>query len=425
MKLHLFRLALVLSLVPLAHAQHDDCSQATPIAGAGLFPFSTIGATDSGQMSNCNVQASHDAWFAWTPAVTDNYLFSICDPDFPSVLSLREGCGNNQQLVCDDGFDYGQHVCGGSLFDSAVFANGLTAGTTYWIQIDGWGSANPNTGTGLLEIQTVTPPPNDECATPQPVSGQGTSHLTTYGATTGVEGQSEAACGGTGIDYDLWYEWTADADGLARVSTCSSTGDTKFAVYPAAGCPLPGSALACNDDQCGLLSVLELPVTSGTSYLIQLGDAPGALANDVTLQITISSIGPGPGTNYCATLPLSTGVCTITATGSTSIAANDLILSVANLPNQPGLFIAGPNATELPFFNGYLCVGFAGLQRFGTINIPSNGLIVQPVDLATAAPGGLSVVAGQAFHYQRWNRDPAGEAYLAGFTDGYRIVYTP
>ena len=76
--------------------------------------------------------------------------------------------------------------------------------------------------------------------------------------------------------------------------------------------------------------------------------------------------------------------------GSTSVSANDLVLSADNMPDQPGIFIAGPTADQAPFFNGFLCINPNGLQRFSDTTAASGGVITEFVDLATSAPGGGS-----------------------------------
>ncbi|TDJ65972.1 MAG: hypothetical protein E2O39_17240 [Planctomycetota bacterium] len=134
----------------------------------------------------------------------------------------------------------------------------------------------------------------------------------------------------------------------------------------------------------------------------------------------------GLGTNYCISTPNSTGAAaTISASGSGSVSANDLVLTANSLPSQPGIFIAGPNSAQIPFFNGFLCIDPIGLQRFSNTAAAAGGMITEAVDIATSAPGGLNVMAGSSYFFQRWNRDPAGGGLNANFSDGIEIVYTP
>ena len=110
---------------------------------------------------------------------------------------------------------------------------------------------------------------------------------------------------------------------------------------------------------------------------------------------------------------------------STSISANDLVLTADSLPAQPGIFIAGPTTAQIPFFNGFLCVAPTGLQRFINVSAPVGGVVTEAVDIATSAQGGLNVSAGSSYFYQRWNRDPAAGGGAANFSDGLEIAYTP
>lgn len=135
-------------------------------------------------------------------------------------------------------------------------------------------------------LQVVPPAPGgwlggtDDCVTPMPIAGQGTFSFDQTTATTGTQGQSESLCfafGTSAIENDVWFCWTADADGCAEVSTCGVTAtDTKIAAYPGCGCPASGTALACNDDACGLQSTIGFPVSNGTTYTLQVGTFPGA-----------------------------------------------------------------------------------------------------------------------------------------------------
>ncbi len=134
----------------------------------------------------------------------------------------------------------------------------------------------------------------------------------------------------------------------------------------------------------------------------------------------------GIGTNYCLSSTNSTGsASTISGSGTASITANDFVLRADNLPSQPGIFIAGPGQAQVPFFNGFLCIAPQGLQRFLNIGSPVGGSITEAVDYGTSALGGLNVVAGSSYNYQRWNRDPAAGGGNANFSDGLEITHTP
>ena len=145
-----------------------------------------------------------------------------------------------------------------------------------------------------------------------------------------------------------------------------------------------------------------------------------------------------PGTNYGSSPIFSTGAPSqMSATGSSSIGANDLVISADNLPfPQPGIFIAGPTQASTALYCGNLLIDSTGLQNFNNTAGPgANGVVTEAVDYGTSSTGGLNVIAGSTMNYQRWNRDPQGDmicngtgmgspSNTANFSDGYSILLT-
>jgi len=76
----------------------------------------------------------------------------------------------------------------------------------------------------LVSLALTTPllaQGSDSCSSPTSISGQGDFAFNSSSATTGSQGQNEAQCdqfGTTGIDRDVWFVWTAPADGFATLS---------------------------------------------------------------------------------------------------------------------------------------------------------------------------------------------------------------
>ncbi|MEZ6016941.1 MAG: hypothetical protein R3F49_17615 [Planctomycetota bacterium] len=72
------------------------------------------------------------------------------------------------------------------------------------------------------------------------------------------------------IGADVWFQWTATRTGDARFAVCGANFDTKLGLWRGTQC---GSLapLACNDDACGLQSIIVYPVTLGQTYFVQLG----------------------------------------------------------------------------------------------------------------------------------------------------------
>jgi hypothetical protein len=121
---------------------------------------------------------------------------------------------------------------------------------------------------------------NDDCTlagTTDAISGVGSFVFDNTTATIDpAVGQLEAECsewGFTQVPQDVWFEWTAAADGLVLISTVGGTTvDTKIGVYPTSGCPAIGTAVACNDDASGTFqSEVVFAVTTGDTFMIQIG----------------------------------------------------------------------------------------------------------------------------------------------------------
>ena len=131
----------------------------------------------------------------------------------------------------------------------------------------------------LLSIVAVpafaVPPPNDNCATPLAISGNGLFPFDNTMATISFWGQNNPNCLASGlmeIDADLWYCWTAPCTGTVTITTCGlTTVDTKIAFYNN-NCVCPTTtALCCNDDFCGFQTSINCEVVCGQKYMIQLG----------------------------------------------------------------------------------------------------------------------------------------------------------
>jgi hypothetical protein len=145
---------------------------------------------------------------------------------------------------------------------------------------------------------------SDDCATAAPISGAGTFAVNTAGATDSP--QQTGAC--VPAHNDVWFAWTATQSGSTRVQLCGGASvDTVLAVWPGPACPPAGAQLACNDDSCGLQSLVSFTATAGSVYLIQVGafgatttfsgafavDFPAPSGNDVCANAAVIS-GPGP-----------------------------------------------------------------------------------------------------------------------------------
>lgn len=133
---------------------------------------------------------------------------------------------------------------------------------------------------------------------------------------------------------------------------------------------------------------------------------------------------PAPNT-YCVTSPNSAGPgALISSSGSTSITANNLVLTATGAPhNQNGIFYFGPNQIMAPFGDGFRCVG-GGVMRLGIVNAGPTGTFNKAIDY-TNLPGNGHIESGDAWNFQCWYRDPAAGMSGYNFSNGLHVFFCP
>jgi hypothetical protein len=133
---------------------------------------------------------------------------------------------------------------------------------------------------------------------------------------------------------------------------------------------------------------------------------------------------PAP-TNYCVISPNSAGPgAVIGYSGSTSIVANDFVLTASGCPaNKFGLFIYGPNQASIPFGNGVRCVANP-FYRLHTLTTTPAGTATLPVDYNNL-PAGQPITSGSIENFQFWFRDPAAGGGFFNLTNGLNAVFCP
>ena len=140
----------------------------------------------------------------------------------------------------------------------------------------------------------------------------------------------------------------------------------------------------------------------------------------------------GGGVTYCHAAVNSTGSgAMIGNSGSTSVSANDLVLTVTgSVPNSMGLFFYGGAPAHIPFGDGVRCVkaGEAGIYRLLPA-VPSGALgdVSRPVDYNDAPmdSGGGKVLAGDTWFFQYWYRDVPAGASGFNLSNGLAVTFLP
>ncbi|MBK7641440.1 MAG: hypothetical protein IPJ19_00075 [Planctomycetes bacterium] len=312
---------------------NDECTAATAISGNGSFPFDSTAATTSvdGQAETAclffgSTAIDHDLWYAWTAPVTGTATYEVCGgSSMDSKIAVYSGSScptSGSALACNDDF------C--ALQSSVTFP--VIGGSSYMLQLGTFPGASGGTGTFSVNVAPAANP--DDCSTPTAISGNGVFPFDNSAATTGTEGQSEAAClffGSTGLDNDVWYAWTAGNSGTATFSLCTlSTMDSKIAVYDGSSCP-SSAALACNDDSCSLQSSLTFAAVAGNTYMLQIGNFPGGTGAVGSFSMNVVTSGPANDNCSAATLISGLGTFPFDTTGATTSAQQGGACGTSNL----------------------------------------------------------------------------------------------
>ena len=98
------------------------------------------------------------------------------------------------------------------------------------------------------------------------------------------------------------------------------------------------------------------------------------------------------------------GGATLGWTGTSSVALDDLVLTVTGgLPSQPGMFVQGANTQGIPFKDGFFCMGNPTV-RLEVAFLDPGGATSSAGSIVTLGTVGI----GDERYYQYWYRDPGG-----------------
>jgi hypothetical protein len=117
----------------------------------------TIGLTDDLQPSNCGFPGgAPDAVYVYTPSVNQVITVSLCDAtDYDSTVYVLAGACPGPEIACND------DNCG---LQSQIDTLAVTAGTPYYIIIDGYSSSSGNYSLSVEEfiVQECPCPPGSD-----------------------------------------------------------------------------------------------------------------------------------------------------------------------------------------------------------------------------------------------------------------------
>jgi hypothetical protein len=287
---------------------NDNFIQAIPLSG----PSGTVGghnrcATREPGEPGDPRGGGRTVWWCWTAPANGCYFFHTVGSSFDTVMcAYRYGGGGLASLIqvgnCSDDSS-GKGVASRVEFKA-------TAGTIYWIQVDGFAA---NEGDIALNWgPDFTPPSNDSFAMALGLAGAaGTARGNNCNATDENAEDEPVNSGRT-----VWWRWVAPANvnGCVWFTTSGSDFDTLLCVFTGAALNSL-TPVGCVDDGTGkgALSRVEFNATSGTVYWIRvdgfesqsgtivLNWASGAPANDSFANATVlGNSGSVAGQNRCS-----------------------------------------------------------------------------------------------------------------------------
>ena len=226
------------------------------------LPFSDIGQTTCGRVDDYDntdlgyYDGGEDIIYEITVS-TSVYVNITLDPKSSSYtgIGLFDLCPSDPSAVALE------KSTSSSAAPHGIVCAALEPGN-YYIMVDTWPSPDciPEFDLTIEEATGCDAPENDDCANAEVIGDVFELPFNTDLATFDGSGDCQDA-------DNLWYEYTATCDGVATISLCGSSYDTKLGVWDACG----GTLLDCNDDACGAQSEVEIYVTVGQVLVIEVG----------------------------------------------------------------------------------------------------------------------------------------------------------
>ncbi|MFT7667810.1 MAG: hypothetical protein ACI8X5_000494 [Planctomycetota bacterium] len=130
--------------------------------------------------------------------------------------------------------------------------------------------------------------------------------------------------------------------------------------------------------------------------------------------------------SYCMSLDNSGGGSALmSSTGTTSVASNRFVLSCSgSVPNTPGLFFYGQSELQVPFGDGFRCVG-GQIFRTNAIVSDSFGLAQTSIDFGNPMVAEGQITGGSVWKFQFWFRDTPANASGFNLSDGLSVTFLP
>jgi hypothetical protein len=350
------------------------------------------------------------------------------------------GCGDAPQFY----YAFTEQTCGAITFPSGAPASHLDAavGVQQFVFQDnfqtdqGWVPTNLGASTGDWQRGVPVNDPNWAYDPATDGDGSGMCWLTqNQVGNTDVDGgavrlmspQLDLSGGSVIVDYKFYLNLTVADGSDALVAEISANGTSGPWVEIARHNQNLGTSWSSNSISGSAIQALG--VTLGNNMRVRFTANDGGTASIVESGLdgfrVARIVCNGIGVNYCtSTANSSGGAALASATGSNSVAANNLVLHAAPLPSSVnGLFFFGVAAMQAPFGNGVKCIASPVVRLpIGTASAGGQLDIAVNNALPPAAP---HLTVGSTWNFQAWFRDPAAGGSNYNLSDGFRITFAP
>ena len=349
--------------------------------------------------------------------------------NFNGIVHDTEGSApddlNGYRSISDRGLNFSAGIPAEPLLDGYVLVD--QAGELDIVHL-----GNRNTVAGGAHVFQATANGDDTGVQPSwlPNVDQSGPQTTTLAAPIEIAASSEAKflyqISNGGGSFDVTFGFQGGGTGTATLSGGDWFGGT-FLGTDRVDFGAPGANLSITE------GTVDLSVAAGqilTSITFSNASNAGAGYAILACNVTTFSL----GSNYCGpAVANSTGnPGSISAEGSPSAAANNVTLTVSDLPaNAFGFFLTSQttaNVANPGGSQGNLCLGGAIGRFVGPGQIKNSGAggtfdLVLDLTQQPSPTGFVSIQPGESWNFQAWHRDAVGGSVTSNFTDGLTISF--
>jgi hypothetical protein len=346
-----------------AAAGGDTCASATVI---GSLPYTDSGDTSLFALDDYNEvcpftnTGAPDVVYSYTPAADEIIDISLCNSLYDTKLYVYEGAcqapNSGLAVACND------DACGSDGFKSEITGLSVTAGTTYFIIVDGYDGAS--SGTYTIDVSVGLPPYEPECPADSFFSQvlDGPNDAWTFGPSeSGLAIRYDDITGNTGtIEQITFFGLELFNDPFFGFTPCTeTTPEFEITFYADAG-GAPG-AIVCQE------------VVLATRTVIPAGDYAGFTLNQYDVALTNPC---GIGDGWISIVGLGDTGCWFYWGSSGGAGGGSSLLDALD---------GSPLVVE--DFNLNYCFRGAGAPLEGACCDPVSGTCVDNVPASQCAPG--------------------------------------